>query len=179
MRSSLEAGRAAPYLARCCGRSAAAKPRPSGVARAASRPRSRGLVPGLGQLEADRGHHRDRRVPPHRVVLLDPLRHPGPVRGWLEGQEIGVRDGRRVQRDDHGRGRRPPRGRPGGPGPPAGWQRPSCADGSKGPRLVDWALIEAASPGHWLMARRSLTRARRASWRWRTSAATRPPGHPR
>src|SRR5258708_23061391 len=40
--------------------------------------------------------------------------------------------------------------------PAEGWQRLSCADGSKGPRLYDWALIEAASPGHWLMARRSL-----------------------
>jgi SRSO17 transposase len=40
--------------------------------------------------------------------------------------------------------------------PAAGWQRLSCADGSKGPRLYDWALIETASPGHWLLARRSL-----------------------
>jgi SRSO17 transposase len=40
---------------------------------------------------------------------------------------------------------------------PAGaWQRLSCADGSKGPRLYDWALIETADPGHWLLARRSL-----------------------
>ena len=40
--------------------------------------------------------------------------------------------------------------------PAAGWQRLSCADGSKGPRLHDWALIDTASPGHWLLARRSL-----------------------
>ena len=40
--------------------------------------------------------------------------------------------------------------------PAAGWQRLSCADGSKGPRLYDWALIETASPGRWLLARRSL-----------------------
>jgi SRSO17 transposase len=40
--------------------------------------------------------------------------------------------------------------------PTAGWQRLSCADGSKGPRLYDWALIDTASPGHWLLARRSL-----------------------
>ena len=40
---------------------------------------------------------------------------------------------------------------------PAGaWQRLSCADGSKGPRLYDWALIETASADHWLLARRSL-----------------------
>ena len=40
---------------------------------------------------------------------------------------------------------------------PAGaWQRLSCADGSKGPRLYDWALIGTASPDHWLLARRSL-----------------------
>ena len=42
--------------------------------------------------------------------------------------------------------------------PAAGWQRLSCADGSKGPRLYDWALIAAASPGHWLLVRRSLHR---------------------
>jgi SRSO17 transposase len=35
---------------------------------------------------------------------------------------------------------------------PAGaWQRLSCADGSKGPRLYDWALIETADAGHWLL----------------------------
>ena len=38
----------------------------------------------------------------------------------------------------------------------AGWLRLSCADGSKGPRLYDWALTGTASPGHWLLARRSL-----------------------
>jgi DDE superfamily endonuclease len=40
--------------------------------------------------------------------------------------------------------------------PKDGWQRLSCADGSKGPRLYDWALIGTASPGHHLLARRSL-----------------------
>jgi SRSO17 transposase len=40
--------------------------------------------------------------------------------------------------------------------PAAGWQRLSCADGSKGPRLYDWALIGTASPDRWLLARRSL-----------------------
>jgi SRSO17 transposase len=40
---------------------------------------------------------------------------------------------------------------------PAGaWQRLSCADGSKGPRLYDWALAGTASPDHWLLVRRSL-----------------------
>jgi SRSO17 transposase len=40
---------------------------------------------------------------------------------------------------------------------PAGaWERLSCADGSKGPRLHDWALIGTAAPGHWLPARWSL-----------------------
>jgi hypothetical protein len=34
---------------------------------------------------------------------------------------------------------------------PAGaWERMSCADGSKGPRLYDWALIAADSGDHWL-----------------------------
>jgi SRSO17 transposase len=40
--------------------------------------------------------------------------------------------------------------------PAAGWQRLSCADGSKEPRLYDRALIETASAGHWPLARRSL-----------------------
>jgi SRSO17 transposase len=40
--------------------------------------------------------------------------------------------------------------------PAAGWQRLSCADGSKGPRLYDWALIATACPDRWLLARRSL-----------------------
>ena len=40
--------------------------------------------------------------------------------------------------------------------PASGWQRLSCADGSKGPRLYDWALIGTASPGRQLLARRSL-----------------------
>ena len=40
---------------------------------------------------------------------------------------------------------------------PAGaWQRISCADGSKGPRLYDWALIDTTSPDHRLLVRRSL-----------------------
>jgi SRSO17 transposase len=41
--------------------------------------------------------------------------------------------------------------------PGQGWQRLSCADGSKGPRLYDWALIGTAEgPGHHLLIRRSL-----------------------
>lgn len=40
--------------------------------------------------------------------------------------------------------------------PKAGWQRVSCAHGSKGPRLYDWALIGIAEgPGHHLLVRRS------------------------
>jgi SRSO17 transposase len=41
--------------------------------------------------------------------------------------------------------------------PAPGWQRLSCADGSKGPRLYDWALVGTASPAQHLLARRSLT----------------------
>jgi len=40
--------------------------------------------------------------------------------------------------------------------PAAAWQRLSCADGSKGPRLYDWALVATASKEHWLLVRRSL-----------------------
>ena len=39
---------------------------------------------------------------------------------------------------------------------PGGWHRLSCADGSKGPRLYDWALIGTKSPQHHLLVRRSL-----------------------
>jgi SRSO17 transposase len=40
--------------------------------------------------------------------------------------------------------------------PATAWQRLSCADGSKGPRVYDWALIQTASPAHRLLVRRSL-----------------------
>ena len=40
--------------------------------------------------------------------------------------------------------------------PASAWQRLSCADGSKGPRLYDWALIGTDSEDRWLLARRSL-----------------------
>jgi SRSO17 transposase len=36
------------------------------------------------------------------------------------------------------------------------WQRLSCADGSKGPRLYDWALIATKFPQYHLLVRRSL-----------------------
>ena len=68
-----------------------------------------------------------------------------------------VRDGRRVQRDD----RHPAGARRADElaalVPAAAWQRLSCADGSKGPRLYDWALIGTASGAHHLLARRSLS----------------------
>jgi SRSO17 transposase len=46
--------------------------------------------------------------------------------------------------------------------PPEAWKRLSAGDGSKGPRLYDWALATVhfeAEPGHqrWLLARRALT----------------------
>src|ERR1700748_2750834 len=45
----------------------------------------------------------------------------------------------------------------GAPVPEAGWQQLSCADGSKGPRLYNWALIVTAEgPGRHLLVRRSL-----------------------
>jgi len=40
--------------------------------------------------------------------------------------------------------------------PGGAWQRLSCADGSKGPRLYDWALVDTASADHRLLVRRSL-----------------------
>jgi SRSO17 transposase len=41
--------------------------------------------------------------------------------------------------------------------PAGGWQVLSCGDGSKGPRLYDWALISLAGAGHHLLVRRALT----------------------
>jgi SRSO17 transposase len=40
--------------------------------------------------------------------------------------------------------------------PGEGWQVLSCGDGSKGPRLYDWALIVTAASSHHLLVRRSL-----------------------
>jgi SRSO17 transposase len=40
--------------------------------------------------------------------------------------------------------------------PARGWQALSCGDGSKGPRLYDWALIGLAGPGRHLLVRRAL-----------------------
>jgi SRSO17 transposase len=40
--------------------------------------------------------------------------------------------------------------------PASGWQVLSCGDGSKGPRLYEWALIGLAGPGHQLLVRRAL-----------------------
>jgi SRSO17 transposase len=81
--------------------------------------------------------------------------NPG-LRGWLEEQGIGyvmavacsdmipvAAGGMRA-------------GEAAGLVPENGWQRLSCADGSKGPRLYDWALIGTAGPGHHLLVRRSL-----------------------
>ncbi len=43
--------------------------------------------------------------------------------------------------------------------PPECWERRSCADGSKGPRLYDWAHVElaptASGKARWVLARRS------------------------
>jgi SRSO17 transposase len=84
--------------------------------------------------------------------------NPG-LRDWLEGQQIGyvmavpcselitVAAGRRKRADALAR-----------LVPREAWQQLSCADGSKGPRLYDWALADAASSGHFLLVRRSLHR---------------------
>ena len=60
-----------------------------------------------------------------------------------------------------------------------GWQRLSCADGSKGPRLYDWALIGTAEPGHHLLVRRSLQPRREGRARaGLLPLLVAPPGHP-
>jgi hypothetical protein len=56
---------------------------------------------------------------------------------------------------------------------PAGaWERLSCADGSKGPRLYDWALVAADSDDHWLLVRRSLQPGEKTILSWPFTAAT-------
>lgn len=45
---------------------------------------------------------------------------------------------------------------------PGGWQRLSAGDGTKGPRMYDWARVPLLRPsepgwGHWLLVRRSLS----------------------
>jgi hypothetical protein len=40
--------------------------------------------------------------------------------------------------------------------PARGWQVLSYGDGSKGPRLYEWALIGLAAPGRQLLVRRAL-----------------------
>ena len=67
--------------------------------------------------------------------------NPG-LRDWLEQEHIALCDGGAVQRADHRRRGPPARGRAGRLVPGGAWQRLSCADGSKGPRLYDWALID-------------------------------------
>jgi SRSO17 transposase len=47
--------------------------------------------------------------------------------------------------------------------PAADWQRLSCGEGAKGPRLYDWALVRLARLsqrkwGHWLLVRRSIAK---------------------
>ena len=59
--------------------------------------------------------------------------------------------------------------------PATAWQRLSCADGSKGPRLYDWAMVAADSGRHWLLVRRSLQPGEKgASLSWPFTAAGRP-----
>ena len=40
--------------------------------------------------------------------------------------------------------------------PKRAWNRLSCGQGAKGPRLYDWALVATAGPRHHLLVRRSL-----------------------
>lgn len=40
--------------------------------------------------------------------------------------------------------------------PPRAWNRISCGQGAKGPRVYDWALVATARPRHHLLVRRSL-----------------------
>ena len=71
-------------------------------------------------------------------------------------QPVQQRNRRGLQRDGHRSGGSFRAGELAALVPAGAWERLSCADGSKGPRLYDWALIETADPGHWLLARRSL-----------------------
>ena len=82
--------------------------------------------------------------------------NPG-LRDWLEGQQIGyVMAVPCSELITVAAGRRKRAGALARLVPREAWQRLSCADGSKGPRLYDWALAGAASGDHRLLVRRSL-----------------------
>jgi SRSO17 transposase len=95
---------------------------------------------------------------PFRWVAADEVygQNPG-LRDWLEEQQIGyvmavpcsepVATAAGKLRADELAARVPD----------DGWQVLSCGDGSKGPRLYEWALIGTASPARQLLVRRSLT----------------------
>ena len=91
----------------------------------------------------------------------------GKFRGWLEQRRVGYvvavaeQPGRRRRRRELPR-RRADRARPG-----QAWKRRSCGNGSKGPRVYDWAAAtlpeDGTEPPGWsryLLVRRSLTRER-------------------
>ena len=81
--------------------------------------------------------------------------NPG-LRDWLEGQQTGyVMAVPCSELIPAGAGRKRADALA-APVPGQAWQRLSCADGSKGPRLYDWALVDAASGDHRLLARRLL-----------------------
>src|SRR5258705_5631874 len=42
--------------------------------------------------------------------------------------------------------------------PPKSWNRRSCGQGAKGPRVYDWAMVATTSPHHVLLVRRSITK---------------------
>jgi hypothetical protein len=57
--------------------------------------------------------------------------------------------------------------------PARGWQRRSCANGSKGERPYDRALADAEAAGQYLVIRRSLSSGELAYYRcWSPAGAT-------
>jgi SRSO17 transposase len=62
--------------------------------------------------------------------------------------------------------------------PARGWQRLSCGDGSKGPRLYDWALAATASEEHHLLVRRSLVPGEKGKLELAFFLCYAPPGTP-
>jgi SRSO17 transposase len=82
-------------------------------------------------------------------------RNPG-LRDWLEGQGISCVMAVPVSEPCTTAAGKFRAGKLAARVPAGGWQVLSCGDGSKGPRLYDWALVGLDGPGRHLLVRRAL-----------------------
>jgi SRSO17 transposase len=119
--------------------------------------------PGLARLML--GRALDAGVPAAWVTADEAYGRDGKFRAWLEQRRIGyvvAVAGNQAIRGDAGISRADVLA---AHAPDGAWKRRSCGNGSKGPRVFDWAVASlpddgTAPPGwsRWLLARRALTR---------------------